>query len=232
MAPRQRRARRADPGLASGLDAAFREGRRDLAGPLRRRTPGARASTPSCASADARPASARAPTARTATPASRCATRSPARRSRPSSRPCCARPASSDVVVCGLATDYCVKATALDAARLGFDTTVLDRCDRRGGPRAGDGERALDEMRGGRRARSLGRRDAMIGVASLTPRPRLGVVASWRRVARGPAWLAVPATRRRRRADPQRSSSIDAPIDTRLGGRRRHRAAARAGCAR
>jgi len=29
------------------------------------------------------------------------------------------------VDVCGIATDYCVKATALDAAKLGFDTTVL-----------------------------------------------------------------------------------------------------------
>jgi len=27
--------------------------------------------------------------------------------------------------ICGIATDYCVKATALDAAKLGFDTTVL-----------------------------------------------------------------------------------------------------------
>lgn len=31
----------------------------------------------------------------------------------------------SDVDVCGIATDYCVRATALDAARAGFDTTVL-----------------------------------------------------------------------------------------------------------
>jgi nicotinamidase/pyrazinamidase len=29
------------------------------------------------------------------------------------------------VVVCGLATDYCVGATADDAARLGYDTTLL-----------------------------------------------------------------------------------------------------------
>jgi nicotinamidase/pyrazinamidase len=29
------------------------------------------------------------------------------------------------VDVCGIATDYCVRATALDAAKEGFDTTVL-----------------------------------------------------------------------------------------------------------
>jgi len=31
----------------------------------------------------------------------------------------------TDVVVLGLATDYCVKETALDAVRLGFSTTLL-----------------------------------------------------------------------------------------------------------
>ena len=41
------------------------------------------------------------------------------------------------VVVVGLATDYCVKATALDAARLGFATTVLVDAMRGGRPAAG-----------------------------------------------------------------------------------------------
>jgi nicotinamidase/pyrazinamidase len=51
------------------------------------------------------------------------------------------------VYLLGLATDYCVKFTALDARRLGFDThLLLDGC--RGVDRqAGDGARAIDEMR-------------------------------------------------------------------------------------
>ena len=32
----------------------------------------------------------------------------------------------TEVDVCGLATDYCVRATALDAAREGFETTVVE----------------------------------------------------------------------------------------------------------
>ena len=51
------------------------------------------------------------------------------------------------VVVCGLATDYCVKATALDAARLGFDTAVLTDAVVAVNLEPGDGNRALDEMR-------------------------------------------------------------------------------------
>jgi nicotinamidase/pyrazinamidase len=36
---------------------------------------------------------------------------------------------ATEVVVCGLATDYCVRATALDARRLGFPVTVVrDAC--------------------------------------------------------------------------------------------------------
>ena len=50
------------------------------------------------------------------------------------------------VVVGGLATDYCVKATALDATRLGYPTTVLAGAIRAVDLAAGDGDRALAEM--------------------------------------------------------------------------------------
>ena len=51
------------------------------------------------------------------------------------------------VVVVGLATDYCVKATALDALRLGFEPAVLTDAVAAVDLEPGDGERALDEMR-------------------------------------------------------------------------------------
>lgn len=51
------------------------------------------------------------------------------------------------VVVVGLALDVCVKATALDAARLGYRTEVLTAGTRPVELQEGDGERALDEMR-------------------------------------------------------------------------------------
>jgi nicotinamidase/pyrazinamidase len=51
------------------------------------------------------------------------------------------------VIVGGLATDYCVLQTALDARRLGYDTTVLSDAVRAVDLTAGDGERAIDEMR-------------------------------------------------------------------------------------
>jgi nicotinamidase/pyrazinamidase len=51
------------------------------------------------------------------------------------------------VVVGGLATDYCVKATALDATRLGFRTAVLVDGVRAVDLAPGDGDRALEEMR-------------------------------------------------------------------------------------
>ena len=56
------------------------------------------------------------------------------------------------VIVVGLATDYCVKDTALDAVRLGFDTTVVTEAVAAVDLNEGDGGRALDEIRsvGGR----------------------------------------------------------------------------------
>jgi nicotinamidase/pyrazinamidase len=50
------------------------------------------------------------------------------------------------VVACGLATDYCVKATALDAARLGFETAVLLDAMRPVELEPGDEQRAIEEM--------------------------------------------------------------------------------------
>ena len=50
------------------------------------------------------------------------------------------------VVVCGLATDYCVRATALDAARLGFETAVLAEAIRAVDLQPGDGALAIEEM--------------------------------------------------------------------------------------
>ena len=57
-----------------------------------------------------------------------------------------------DITVVGLATDYCVKQTALDALRLGLGVTVDVEAVRAVEVAPGDGERALDEIRaaGGR----------------------------------------------------------------------------------
>jgi nicotinamidase/pyrazinamidase len=52
----------------------------------------------------------------------------------------------SDVDVVGIATDHCVRATALDAAREGFATTVL--LDLTAGVAATTTDAALDELRG------------------------------------------------------------------------------------
>lgn len=50
------------------------------------------------------------------------------------------------VVVCGLATDYCVRGTVLDACRLAFETVVLTQAIAAVELAPGDGERALAEM--------------------------------------------------------------------------------------
>lgn len=49
-------------------------------------------------------------------------------------------------VVVGLATDYCVKETAIDSAEKGFGTTVLTQAIRAVDLEAGDGRKALDSM--------------------------------------------------------------------------------------
>jgi nicotinamidase/pyrazinamidase len=51
-----------------------------------------------------------------------------------------------EVVIVGLATDYCVRATALDAIRLGFRTLVLTDGIAAVNVSEGDGERALKEL--------------------------------------------------------------------------------------
>jgi nicotinamidase/pyrazinamidase len=52
-----------------------------------------------------------------------------------------------EVAVVGLATDYCVRASAIDACREGFDTTVVTDAIRAVEVHPGDGERALEDMR-------------------------------------------------------------------------------------
>jgi nicotinamidase/pyrazinamidase len=51
------------------------------------------------------------------------------------------------VTLVGLATDYCVRATALDALRDGFDVTVDPEGVRGIDVQRGDSQRALDELR-------------------------------------------------------------------------------------
>jgi nicotinamidase/pyrazinamidase len=59
--------------------------------------------------------------------------------------------------VSGLATDYCVRATVLDARQEGFDVVVLADAIGAVDVKPGDGARALDEMRGaGARFATLG----------------------------------------------------------------------------
>ncbi len=52
----------------------------------------------------------------------------------------------TEVVIMGLATDYCVRYTALDAVRLGFKTRLVRDGCRGVELQAGDVERALNEM--------------------------------------------------------------------------------------
>lgn len=53
----------------------------------------------------------------------------------------------SDVYIMGLATDYCVKYTALDAVRLGFKTHLIEDGCRGVDLQPGDSQRAIEAMR-------------------------------------------------------------------------------------
>ena len=52
----------------------------------------------------------------------------------------------SRLVIVGLATDYCVKATVLDARSRGYPTTVIQNAIRAVDLQPGDGDRAVEEM--------------------------------------------------------------------------------------
>lgn len=52
-----------------------------------------------------------------------------------------------EVYVCGLATDYCVKFTALDARQLGFETFLIEDASRGVNLQPGDVRRAVEEMK-------------------------------------------------------------------------------------
>jgi nicotinamidase/pyrazinamidase len=53
----------------------------------------------------------------------------------------------TDIYLCGLALDYCVKFSALDARQLGFNTNVIVDACRGIGLKPGDLDKALDEMK-------------------------------------------------------------------------------------
>jgi nicotinamidase/pyrazinamidase len=54
---------------------------------------------------------------------------------------------ADEVFVCGLATDYCVKYTALDAVQFGFATCVIEDASRGVNLRPGDVAEAVAEMK-------------------------------------------------------------------------------------
>src|SRR5881628_1271469 len=53
----------------------------------------------------------------------------------------------TEVFICGLATDYCVKFTALDAARMGFKTHLIEDASRGVNLRPDDTKNAIEEMK-------------------------------------------------------------------------------------
>ena len=123
-ARRGRRAGDLHAGLAPAVDAPLRQGRRHLAGALRPRHLGRRAASgldvrrSSTSGEVVRKVVRTAPATRTATPAFEREPR--ARRAVPGSSALLRERGIERLVVLGLATDYCVRATALDGLALGF----------------------------------------------------------------------------------------------------------------
>ena len=211
MAQDRRRARRLHPGLAPAVDAALREGRRHLAGPLRRRhvgrgaPPGPRAST---GRSGPQGRERRGRLLR----ASRCATRSTGETIPTELEGLLRERGIERVVVCGLATDYCVNATALDARRLGFETFVLLDAVRAGQPRAG---------------RRRSGRSTQMQAAGVRPRGRPRMRSAERPRAGPPRRRHLRAVPRPLRAAARRSSAATASI---LLGRLRARATSSSTC--
>lgn len=75
--------------------------------------------------------------------------------------------------IVGLATDYCVKFTALDAAALGFKTTLIEDACRGVNLRMDDTKRAIDEMQhaGVRIVRSEDLPEPVIQLPKTSPLP-------------------------------------------------------------
>lgn len=92
------------------------------------------------------------------------------------------------VVVCGLALDYCVKFTALDALSLGFETTLVRDATRPVERAPGDGDRAIAAIveAGGQLVDSA----ALLGNSD---KPPLEVIAAgkWLRMVRRGKWEFV-----------------------------------------
>jgi nicotinamidase/pyrazinamidase len=74
---------------------------------------------------------------------------------------------TDEVYVCGLATDYCVRASTIDACREGFDVTVVEDAIRGVDVHEGDSKRALRDMReAGARTATSDEVLARVGAAS------------------------------------------------------------------
>ena len=161
--PGGRGACRLHAGLAPAQHAALRQGWRHLAGPLRGRELGRAAPPGPAGHGSGRPQGharrGRLQRLHDARPRDR------RDQSDRASRICCGEAGVERVVVAGLATDYCVKATALDALALGYPTTVLAQRDPRRGPRRGR-RRASPAPSCAQRARPIALDDDAVDLAA------------------------------------------------------------------